>query len=205
MNVKWQPQALGMAASAMLLLNLSSASAASITILDLTDGSPLVTTDLADKSIDLAPEVAFISGNLSPPAVPPGIRSVILLEPPEDPFGPRASDFLTLDVGEVMQDPAGGPPFRPIKVTFMSDGAPGFDQAVAALPTGTPTVDEDGTIQDVTHLLMSTPGNLDIFVQSDFKSSEVPDSGSTISLLGLALATLLVVARCASKGERVTI
>jgi hypothetical protein len=156
------------------------ATAATITISDLLDGNPIVTTstDLTGVQTVLTFERAVISGFL--PAglqVPVGTRSVILLEPAEDPFGPRQSDFITLTIG------AAAPTFT---INFASDGALNFDIDVAALPPGTPTLLETGGFQDVSGLLNSD--GLAISIQSDLNSPEVPEPTSGMLLLsGLLL------------------
>jgi hypothetical protein len=156
------------------------AGAAVITISDLTDGNPVVTisTDLLNVQTALTPEQAIITGLL--PAgitVVPGTRSVILVEPASDPFGPPQSDFLTLTVG------AAAPTFT---ILFESDGATNFTRDVAALPPGTPTLLEDGTLQNVSSLLNS--GAFSISIQSDLATPEIPEPYTPFLLLsGLLL------------------
>jgi hypothetical protein len=99
---------------------------------------------------------------------------MILLEPPQDPFGPRDSDYATLTVeGNV------------VTVFFASDGAADFANKFP--PAGTPSVLETGLPQ---HMF---PGIslLDVTVTSDFNTPEAPDSASTMGCLGLALTALI--------------
>ena len=165
---------------AALALTAGPATGASISIIDLLDANPTVTTstDLIGVTTNITFEQAVITG-LLPAGVTlqPGTRSVILTEPASDPFGPRQSDFVTLIIG------ATAPTFS---LTFESDGAATFDRDVAALPAGTPTVLEDGTAQNLSTALNS--GSFTITVQSDVGTSEVPEPGSALLLLtGLVL------------------
>ena len=159
------------------------APAATITISDLFDGNPIVTvsTDLIGVQMTLSFEKAIITGTLpGGVTVAPGTRSVILLEPASDPFGPLQSDFLTLTVG------AAAPTFS---ILFESDGASTFLSDLAQLPGNTPTLLEDGTMQNVSALLNS--GAFSISMQSDLATPEVPEPGTYLllatGLLGCAL------------------
>ncbi len=178
-------------ALALLTLLIAPTQAAIISISNLTDGIPIVNTDLTGKTITTAFEEALITGALLIGTVPPiavGTRSVILLEPTIDPFGPRVSDFATLTVGEVQQGPAGV--FQVITLFFQSDGAAGFDRNVAALPANTPQIPETGDFQDVSSLLGSSP-LLQIQLASDLATSEPAEPGSWMLLitgLGAAVA-----------------
>jgi hypothetical protein len=81
-----------------------------------------------------------------------------------------------------------------VTLVFMSDGAPGFSAAVAALQRlQAPTVAEDGTFQDLSTPLHS-PG-ITIKVRSELGSNEAPDAASTAGLLGIALAGIAWFAR----------
>jgi hypothetical protein len=154
-----------------ILLSLMAVSASAgvlVTISDLVHGNPFVTTGtLAAPAVQYFTEMAIITGNLDPinafpGPIPVGTRSVILL----DPSGFTKSDFITLTVQAVQQ---GGPygVFQPISIQFESNGATTFLADVAALPANTPTLVEDGSFQDVTALLNSSPGSLQILVASD--------------------------------------
>lgn len=184
------------------VLALNCASASTITVSDLTDGPPIVTSDIPGLNIDVrTPEVATITGTFLIPAtgvpvIALGSHSVLLTEPSADPFGSRVSDIVTLNAVAV-QNPAGGIAAENITLQFLSDGAVGFD-ALAATLTGlqTPTVAEDGTFQDLSAVLDS--GNVTIKAQSDFNSSEVPDGASTAGLLGIALIGAILFARSRS-------
>ena len=172
---------LAMKAISVFTIMASTAAAATVTISDLLDGNPIVTTsaDLIGVTTVLTLERAVITGTL--PAgitVQPGIRSVILLEPPSDPFGPRLSDFVTLVIGATAPT---------VSITFESDGAVNFDNNVAQLPPGTPQILEDGTFQDVSALLNS--GALQISIQSDLASPEIPEPSSGFLMLSGVLLT----------------
>jgi hypothetical protein len=166
---------------AALTLTAAAATGASINITDLLDANPtvVVSPDLTGVNIALSFEQAIITGLL--PAgvtVQPGTRSVILTEPASDPFGPRQSDFVTLFIG------AAAPTFT---LNFESDGAATFDQDVAALPPATPTLLENGAVQDLSQLLNT--GAFTVTVQSDVGTVEGPEPGSGMLLLsGLLLS-----------------
>ncbi len=165
-----------------LLIMTGVGSAATITISDLLDGNPIVTlsSDLTSPETSLSSERAVITGLLPASVqIAPGTRSVILTEPTTDPFGSRTSDFITLVVG------AAAPTYS---ILFESDGAATFDRDVAALPTDTPKLLEDGTFQDVSALLHS--GNLSIAVQSDLSSPE-PEPSTWVLLFSGLLAVAL--------------
>ncbi len=150
--------------------------AASVAITDLTDGNPVVviSTDITAVQTIFAPEYFAMTGN-APPNVAAGTHSVILTEPATDVNGPN-SDFITLFVSAIT------PAFS---LTFESDTYPTFAADVAALPAGTPTLPENGNIQDVSSLL-GTSGAFTITIQSDFASPEVPEPG-TILLLAVGM------------------
>src|SRR5215469_14203970 len=138
---------------------------ATISISDLTDGNPVVSTGtLTGPVVTLSFERALITGQLNPGnshsgPISVGTRSLIFDEPAGDPFGPRLSDFITLTASDLtgtgclVPFPSG--PCQNITILFESDGAPNFDQHIAALPGGTPHLLETGTFQDVTGLLNS--------------------------------------------------
>jgi len=172
-----------------------------VSISDLTDGNPVVSTGtLTGSVVTLSFERALITGQLNPDnsgePIPVGTRSLIFDEPSGDPFGPRLSDFITLTasavtgIGCVAPFPNG--PCQNISVLFESDGAPNFDQHIAALPGGTPHLLETGTIQNVTALLNSLPDSLVILASSDLATSEVPEPTS-LTLVGAGLILLLAV------------
>jgi hypothetical protein len=143
---------------------------ATISISDLTDGMPVVqvSPDLGTVQITLTLERAVISGILPTGIqVPVGTRSVIFSEPASDPFGPPQSDFLTLTIGGT------APTFS---VIFASDGAANYSADLANLPPGTPTVLENGNLQDVSTALNS--GALIISAASDLATPEVPEPGT---------------------------
>lgn len=176
---------------ALLTFLLNPAPAATISVSNLTDGNPIVTTDLAGKEVTLAFEQAFVSGTLTLVAgtagLTPGTRSVLMLEPASDPFGPRVSDFATLTVGQV-QFGAQGLPFQTIQLFFQSDGAQGFDRNVAAIGSGAPTITETGDFQDVSALLASSP-LLTVSLASDLATAEPAEPGTWMLLItGLGAA-----------------
>jgi hypothetical protein len=129
-------------------------------------------------------EHVFITGLLPNLTLQPGTRSVILTEPPSDPFGPFESDFVTLTIG------AAAPTFT---LLFESDGATNYQANVMALPPGTPTLIENGSLQSVSDILGS--GAFTIQVQSDLTTLEPePDVrflfGSGLLLIGAAVVRL---------------
>jgi hypothetical protein len=172
--------AVGLAALMMMAVALP---AASISISDLTDGLPIIqiSTDITSVQTSFSFEQVVITGILPGIQLTPGTRSVILTEPASDPFGPPQSDFVTLTIG------AAAPTFT---LLFASDGAANYQANVAALPPTTPTLLENGALQDVSTLLGS--GAFTITVQSDLTTLEPePDVrflfGSGLLLIGIAL------------------
>jgi hypothetical protein len=187
------------AAPAHVIL-VRSASAATISISDLTDGNPVVSTGtFTGPVVTLSFERALITGQLDPgnssAPIPVGTRSLIFDEPTGDPFGPRLSDFITLTATDVTGTgclATSGGPCQNITILFESDGAPNFDQHIAALPVGTPHLLEDGTSQDVTLLLNSQQNSLQIFASSDLATSEVPEPTSLVIVVaGLILLVVI--------------
>ena len=161
--------------------------AATITLSDLTDGFPTITTspDISVTSTAFSFEQVIITGLLPNVTIAPGMRSVILTEPGSDPFGPPQSDFVTLTI-------VAGAPFT---LLFESDGATNYLANVAALPPTTPTLPENGAAQDVSSLLGLASGTLTITVQSDLATLEPePDVrflfASGLLLIGAALVRL---------------
>jgi hypothetical protein len=160
--------------------------AATITISDLTDGLPTITvsTDISVTSMTFAFEHVLISGLIPNLTLQPGTHSVILTEPPSDPFGPLESDFVTLTIG------AAAPTFT---LLFESDGATNYQANVMALPAGTPTLLENGNAQNLSDILAS--GAFMITVQSDLTTNEPePDVrflfSSGLLLIGAAVGRL---------------
>ena len=178
-------------------------SGVTISISDLTEGNPVVSTGtLRGPVVSLSFERAFITGLLDPgnssAPILAGTRSLIFDEPSGDPLGPRVSDFITLTAGDptgigcVAPFPSG--PCQNISILFESDGAPNFDQHIAALPGSTPHLLEIGTLQNVTALLNSSTNSLQIFVSSDLATPEVPEPTS-MTLIGAGLILLAVIGR----------
>jgi hypothetical protein len=137
----------------------------------------------------LLAEFADVTGSLRPATSPAplvvGTRFVQLLEPAVDPFGPRVSDIIRLVASAIGAD-AGGQ-FQRETITFWSDGAVGFDAALA-LSAGSPTLLETGGPQDITALLgIGFPAqNLQVIVQSDIGGPEVPKP-TTLSLAAIGV------------------
>lgn len=176
-------------ALALLSLVMVASPAATISISNLTDGLPIVTTDLGGKAVSLGFEEALVTGTLvlaAGTAVTPGTRSVLMLEPVGDPFGPRVSDFATLTVSEVQV--GGAAPVQTISLFFQSDGAAGFDRNVAALGANVPSVIETGDFVDVSDLLHSSP-LLTVNLASDLATAEPAEPGTWMLLItGLGAA-----------------
>ncbi len=176
--------------SAVLIFMFNPAPAATISISNLVDGNPTVTTDLAGKEVTLAFEQAIVSGTLTltpGTSLAPGTRSVLMLEPASDPFGPRVSDFATLTVGQV-QEGAQGLLFQTIQLFFQSDGAQGFDRNVAALGTDVPSVTETGDFVNVSSQLNSS-ALLTVNLASDLATAEPAEPGTWMLLVtGLGAA-----------------
>ena len=143
-----------------------------IQIDDIADGPPIVTTNIPGAQIETAFEQAIIRADI-PPLDSLGPIAFKLAEPAEDPFGPRISDFLTLQFLDT-----------PSIIFFQSDGAANFDTNVALLPVNTPILTETGDFQ----FLINAP-EFQLSVRSDFNSAEIPEP-STMLLLGSGLIGL---------------
>jgi hypothetical protein len=177
--------------------------APSVTILDLSDGTPTVTVGdwqpNQPPKITTDPEYALVAGVL--PVLPngnlpaPGLRAVLLMEPDADIYGPRVSDVVVLGI---TYDTAGAP-VPSASIEFWSDGWKNADlnlsfaDIVKRYADIAIQVPETVVVQDLSHDLNS--GYLTIKVQSDFTSSEVPDGGVTAGLLGLGLLSLAALRR----------
>jgi hypothetical protein len=170
----------------------SRAAATAITVIEEGDGIPtLITDDVGvdtlfkeNEFVDLAGFVGPLGSTSLPFPIPIGERAVILTEPSADPFGPRDSDVVILDVGPVSANQ-----LQHFDFIFASDGAPAFDRILSdAILAGAVRVPEDGSLQALELLLDSVP--LAVRVQSDFSSSEVPEPG-TCFVLASGLAGLV--------------
>jgi hypothetical protein len=166
--------------------------AATITITDLTDGGPILTQSGFDLFInEVKPEFVDFSGLLPRTAtaapLTPGTTFALLTEPAGDPLGPRVSDIIRLVNTEIQNDPSFGA-YQRTTVTFWSDGATGFDDAlILALAAGAPSVLESGAVQDITALLgVDFPNqNLQVLVQSDVAGPEPVPEPATLSLVAI--------------------
>jgi len=171
---------------AVLTLLIVPATAATISISNLVDGNPVVTTDLLGQGVSLTFEQAIVSGSFAVPAgvaLAPGTRSVTLVEPASDQFGPRVSDFATLTIGEASQG------LQSVRLLFQSDGAAGFDANVANLPTNTPMLTETGDFVDVTTQLGGSSDFLVVRLASDLATAEPAEPGTWVLLTtGLLVA-----------------
>jgi hypothetical protein len=183
------------AASFVGVLLSSRAEAGSITITDLTDGPPVVVvTGLESPVFTTLPEFADVSGLLRPATSPApltvGTRWVLLTEPVGDPFGPAVSDIVRLVASAIQIDAQGQ--FQIETVTFWSDGAVGFDDALRlATAAGAPSVLEIDAPQDITALLgIGFPNqNLQVIARSDVGGAEpvpVPEP-TTLSLVAFGI------------------
>src|SRR5215470_14160517 len=105
---------------------------------------------------------------------------------------PEGEAYDPTGIGCVAPFPSG--PCQNISILFESDGAPNFDQHIAALPGSTPHLLETGTLQNVTALLNSSTNSLQIFVSSDLATPEVP-APTSMTLIGAGLILLAVVGR----------
>jgi hypothetical protein len=184
-----------LAASLAGVMLSAHAEAASFTITDLTEGGPIVSLAGFDLFIiDVKPEFVDVSGLLPVTATPapltPATTFVLLTEPPGDPSGPGVSDIIRLVNTEIQADPSLGP-YQRTTVTFWSDGATGFDDALTlALAASAPSVLETGALQDITALLgVNFPNqNLQVIVQSDVEGPTPVPEAATLSLLAAGLA-----------------
>lgn len=162
---------------------------------DVTDGLPTVDTDLSGLQIRFGYEEVLLTGLV--PIMPgygitPGSITIVLREPWQDPSGNHLySDFVTLTASA---PDVNTPGLQPITIFFQSDGAANFDYNVVNPLGATTTTDETGAVQDLSGWLV-VRGFLTVTLQSDFNSSEVPDGGATVVLLGFALGALGVTRR----------
>jgi hypothetical protein len=176
--------------AAMLLLAGSAAWAATINICDLGEGAPVVTTSgftsiplIGNPIIVTADEFANITGTLFGNFINAGAYGIKMLEPAWE--GGGVSDIATLIVSPVI-------PFintQPFNLTFMSDGALGFDLALAAFNLAfpdAPCLVENGCLQTLFDL-----DGLVVKAQSDVV---VPLPGSLL-LLGTGLLGLGIYCR----------
>ena len=169
----------------------SNASAALITIVEVGDGAPTVTTDLVGKSVTTRAEFAEVSGFVPAGAtgglpVPAGTRSVVLLEPEKDPFNQPISDLITLVASDALEQQPGGV-FQRVALRFVSDST-----GSVPLPPGIPLMGafaETGDPQDISGLPGLNSGALTVTVQSDLFTPEVPEP-ATFLLVGLGLVGL---------------
>jgi hypothetical protein len=179
----------------LVALTVTSSNAAVISIDDTrpTGSVPNVFTDIVGTNITLAAEEVVIQislpvGPFGP--VTPGIRSVILLNPPGEPFGP--SDFATITVSPPLPDIVGLTQL--IELFFQSEGAVGFDVNVALLPPGTPAILETGRFQDVSGLLDTAP-QLKILLASSVPGVEPIPEPATWMLAAAGIAAVGVSQR----------
>jgi hypothetical protein len=154
---------------------------------DLLDGNPVVTLSPNLANATLKPivttgfeEAKVVISTSTLPFPMLNSTSLLLSEPSSDPFGPRVSDYVTISSTADL-----------VTVFFASDGAADYTKNFPT--TGNiSTVLETGHSQGVSFL--NNNASLDVTVVSDLNSPEVPDSGSTIGCLGIALAALAGVA-----------
>lgn len=182
------------AAAALLALGVRvSFGSSSIAISDLTDGPPLVVTNIPGASVGTSPEGATISGTLTAPPgtalMTPGTRSVALSEPSSDPFNQPLSDVATLFADQVQTQLGTNGQIiglsQAFRLTFQSD-----DTSSVTAPAGTPTLLEDGTPQDVSTAIGSSPG-FTLTLQSDLFTPETPlpmAAWGGLALLGIVCA-----------------
>ena len=179
--------------AAALLLGTST-KAATISFVDLTEGTPTLTTDLTGLTFTLASEEMRATVTLTSGLIAPGTRSLVLLERAGEPNGPY-SDYLTLVAGPVVANT------QLLSFVFQSDGAVGFDAAVRALvAAGAPTLAETGASQDVSSILNTNP-NLTVTITSDINPAEDAPEPGTLLLLGVGL---LASAASRFRARRVT-
>lgn len=175
--------------AAILVLAGSAAWAVpTINIYDLGEGDPVVTDTgfpsiplISNPVVVLDEEFATVAGLLTSNFIAAGSYAVKMLEPASE--GGGVSDFATLTVLPRIDSLAQG-----FLLTFWSDGADGFNIALAAFnclfPDAT-AIDENGTLQN-----LFTFGGLTVNAQSDV----VPLPGSLL-LLGGGLVGLALLGR----------
>lgn len=178
-------------AAAILTLAVRIGSGSFVSIADLSDGAPVVSTDVPFAVVIIRPEFADVAGVLTDPAEfitpAPGTTAVALMEPSSDPFDQPVSDTVILSVDKPRQSAVTGQivETQRFEIVLTSDAA-----GSVPLPTNFKTLAEDGTLQDVTALLTSSSG-LKISVQSDVGGPETPLPasvwGGSMLLTGLAV------------------
>lgn len=162
-----------------------------ISISDLTDGNPTVTTvgTIYGYQTSLAAEYAKVTGTIAKDSLSAGTFGVELLEC----VGGPVSDFATLTIGSSYFSLGDGfQNVRDFTLTFYSDEATGFSTALQNFECNVNycTLVENGTAQDVTSQLHGTTTGLTISLQSDVETSAVPIPPSAL-LLGSALLGLV--------------
>jgi len=162
-----------------------SAIAATISFSDLTEGTPTLTTDLTGLTFTIGLEELRATVSLTNTALPLGTKAVLLNEQAAQ--GGGVSDYLTMLV-------AGAPGLQTLSFVFQSDGALGFNAAVAALQLlQTPTLLESGGLQDVSSILGTTGAGLTVNIQSDVTvGGDVPEPGTLLLLATGLLGTAVL-------------
>ena len=151
----------------------------------------IVSTNLLGGVIAVTVESASVTGfhtpAISPSPVDPGSRFAVLFEPGT--LNLMVSDYVLLVAGDIITPTDGTTPSQELHVSFFSEDVR-LDELVLRLGPGFlfgGGVEEDGTLQDISHLLGSDPEGLIVRVQSDV--ADVPEPTGLL-LLGAALVGL---------------